>query len=149
LGAGAIERAEASFDVVVTSCTYGNRMADLYDGRDGTRRNTYRVALGHALHNDNSGGMQWGDAYREFHKTAWQEVYRVLKPRGMFYLNVSDHIRDGAVVRVAEWHHDTAIEFGFKLYELNEVPTPRNRAGANGNLRVEHEVIYTFFKAGA
>jgi len=74
--------AKASFDVVVTSCTYGNRMADLYDGHDGSRRNTYRIALGCELHPDNSGGMQWGDAYREFHKTAWAEVYRVLKPRG-------------------------------------------------------------------
>lgn len=60
----ALPYCDASFDWVCTSPTYGNRMADHHNARDGSRRNTYRHALGRPLHRDNSGAMQWGDEYR-------------------------------------------------------------------------------------
>src|SRR5207302_7210410 len=46
--------ADAVFDVICTSPTYGNRMADHHDAKDDSRRNTYRHALGRPLHADNS-----------------------------------------------------------------------------------------------
>lgn len=51
---------DGSFDCVIVSCTYGNRMADHHDAKDGSHRNTYTHALGRNLHPDNSGKLQWG-----------------------------------------------------------------------------------------
>src|SRR5690606_19530624 len=62
-----------TFDAICTSPTYANRMADHHEARDASRRNTYRHALGRPLHPDNAGAMQWGEAYRQLHITAWTE----------------------------------------------------------------------------
>ncbi len=64
------------FDAIATSPTYGNRMADHHNAKDGSRRTTYRHLLGHELHEDNSGRMQWGEQYRVFHAAAWKEADR-------------------------------------------------------------------------
>jgi tRNA G10 N-methylase Trm11 len=107
--------AAETFDAVFTSCTYGNHMADHHNARDGSKRNTYRHTLGHELHPDNSGQLQWGEQYRLFHEIAWMEVWRLLKPSGMFLLNISDHIRKGVVVPVSEWHESTVVNIGFTI----------------------------------
>jgi tRNA G10 N-methylase Trm11 len=87
--------ADAIFDAICTSPTYGNRMADHHHARDVSRRITYRHTLGRHLHHDNSGAMHWGDEYRRFHDRAWRQAARVLKPGGLFVLNVKDHVRAG------------------------------------------------------
>lgn len=94
----------ASFDAIATSPTYGNRMADHHDAYDPQTRHTYRHDLGRELDHDNSGAMQWGDDYRAFHRTAWSEAVRVLRPGGRFVLNIKDHIRGGKWQDVAGWH---------------------------------------------
>ena len=132
------------FDAVATSPTYGNRMADHHDAKDGSKRHTYRHTLGRPLTKGNTGGMQWGDEYKNVHMRVWREVARVLRPGGVFILNVSDHIRKGEVVQVAEWHRSVICVMGFTLVSTIQMPTPRQRHGANGHLRVDHEVIYTF-----
>ena len=48
------------FDAIVTSPTYGNRMADHHNAKDGSKRNTYTHYIGHQLHDGNTGKMQWG-----------------------------------------------------------------------------------------
>ncbi len=155
------------FDLVVTSPSYANRMADHHEAREkckicnGTgiygalvcekcdgkgrrtyKRNTYRHVLGRPLTEGNSGMMQWGDEYRALHEQVWQEVARVLKPGGLFILNVSDHIRKKRVVQVAQWHLDTCLALGFEHDHSIEVKTPRNRYGENRDLRVDHEMIF-------
>lgn len=138
---------EESFDAIVTSPTYGNRMADHHDAKDGSERNTYKHKLGRDLHPHNSGQFQWGQKYRGFHQAAWEEVWRTLKPGGLFVLNVSDHIRKGVVQPVAKWHRDTILEsFDCKLENEFTVNTPRNGFGQNGSVRVEHEFVYTIRK---
>jgi len=162
---------------VVTSCTYGNRMADHHEAKDpckecggdggfeesygagiterwvckkceGTglsRRNTYRHALGRPLHEQNSGQMQWGDEYREFHVTAWKEVKRVLNDQhGEFFLNVSNHIRKSVEINVIDFHRGALLGLGFKYQGRMRIPTRRQRQGANGDLRVEDESILIF-----
>ena len=52
------------FDAVCTSPTYGNRMADHFESKDGSKRATYRHALGRKLSGNNSGRMQWGKKYK-------------------------------------------------------------------------------------
>lgn len=135
------------FTAVVTSPTYGNRMADHHEARDASRRNTYRHVLGRRLHPANSGQLQWGFNYKHFHILAWWEVWRVLMCEGIFVLNVSDHIRDGKVQNVADWHLSLLTTFfGFELERDIRVETPRQRRGANGHLRVDHERVFVLRK---
>ncbi len=135
-----------SIGAVVTSPAYGNRMADHHEAKDDSRRNTYRHAIGHPLHPANSGQMQWGDSYRAFHLTAWLEVFRVLRPGGMFILNVKDFIRKSQVQPVCEWHLRTVSDVGFQPIAHERVPCPGQRMGANANLRVDYELLYRSVK---
>lgn len=125
---------------------YGNRMADHHNAKDGSRRNTYRHCLGEPLHPNNSGQLQWGEAYRTFHLQAWAECYRVLRHGGRFVLNVKDHIRKGQRIEVSAWHIDALDATGFEFVEYHEVETPGQRHGANGNLRVSYEYVFVFEK---
>ena len=83
---------DESFDAVVTSPTYGNRFADKHNAKDGSIRRSYTHDLGRTLHAENSGSMQWGQAYRDLHVKAWAECFRVVRPGGLFVLNISDHV---------------------------------------------------------
>ena len=61
------------FDAVCTSPTYGNRMADSFIDHKPEKqykRNTYTHCLGRKLSENNSGGMQFGEKYKELHKKA-------------------------------------------------------------------------------
>lgn len=136
--------ADGAFDAICTSPTYGNRMADHHNARDGSRRVTYRHCLGRPLTRGNTGEMQWGEAYRRKHLAIWRECLRVLRTGGTFILNVSNHIRRGQVVHVAEWHRDALRVLGLSLVREFRVPTPRMRFGANHDLRVAFEYVYVF-----
>ncbi len=135
----------ASFDAICTSPTFGNRMADHHDAKDASTRRSYRHDLGRALHPHNSGKLQWGDAYRDFHERAWKEVSRVLRPKGIFVLNIKDHFRNKKREFVAGWHVTTMCRLGFTLREHEEVDTPAMRAGENSDARVP-EQVYAFTK---
>lgn len=137
-----------SVDRIVTSPTYGNRMADHHDAKDGSVRNTYKHTLGRDLADNNSGQMQWGDEYRQFHRLAWAEAVAALKPGGHFTINIKNHIRNGKVQRVVEWHIETLMhEFGLHMYALDVVPTKGLASGANDSVRTTHEYVMTFEKA--
>ena len=134
-----------SFDAIVTSPCYGNRMADHHDAKDGSRRHTYRHALSRPLHDNNSGQMQWGRKYREFHFKAWREASRVCSDR--MIVNVSDHIRGGERMCVTAWHTAAIMGCGWELVDEVFVETPRMRAGANAHLRIGYESILVFDRA--
>jgi tRNA G10 N-methylase Trm11 len=136
--------ADDSFDAICTSPTYGNRMADSFIDHQPEKkyqRNTYTHKLGRKLHKNNSGGMQFGDKYKELHKKAWSECSRVLKPNGKLVLNISNHIRDKEEVDVTAWHIDALQRLGFSLVDHRKIKTRRNKFGANGTARVAHESI--------
>ena len=141
-----------SFDAVVTSCSYGNRMADAYAGDPkGSRRVTYRIHLGRPLTEGSGAGLQWrdgrgGDAYRALHEQVWAECFAVLKPGGKLFLNVSDHIRDGRVQHVVDWHFGALERAGFKVDAKHRVETQRMRMGANGDKRVNAEAVLVAVK---
>lgn len=135
-----------SVAAVVTSPTYGNRMADHHEAKDDSRRNTYRHAIERPLHPANSGAMQWGDEYRWLHVQVWWEACRVLRPWGVLIVNVKDHIRKGERQEVATWHRDVLTECGLLLTDARQIPCPGNRQGQNGALRVDHEMLYRFIK---
>ncbi len=128
----ALSFGDGDFDAVVTSPTYGNRLADSHNAKDGSLRRSYTHDLGRKLSGDNSGSMHWGDEYREFHHRAWTEAARVLRPGGRLVLNISDHIRKGRRQYVSSWHVETLISLGLALVDRHawrphgsgRVPTP-------------------------
>jgi tRNA G10 N-methylase Trm11 len=153
-----------TFDAILTSPAYGNRMADKHDAKDSckrcdgsgvvgasecktckgtglSRRNTYRHRLGRPLSENNGGGLQWGVEYRDLHREVWDASIRVLRPGGVFVVNCSNHIRLGLVIDVCAWHRDILLELGLSLVEVIEVETRRQRHGANHHLRVAGEQI--------
>lgn len=136
---------DASFDAVVTSPTYGNRMADHHKAKDASRRNTYTHRLGRELNPNNTGRMQWGKTYRLQHFLIWEEVRRVLRPGGRFVLNVKDHIRKGKVVPVTRFHRLLLILMGFELISEVRIKTPGLRHGENNKARIDYESVLVFW----
>lgn len=125
------------FEAICTSPSYGNRLADTYT--DHTRRITYTSYLGRALTDDNSGAMQWGKKYREFHEAAWFEASRVAS--SVFVLNCKNHIRKGEVQLVTEWHLGCLQDLGWRLKQIVPIVTPGHRDGENHDARVEYETV--------
>ena len=139
----ALDFPDGHFDAVVTSPTYGNRLADSHDASDPERRRSYTHDLGRKLNDDNSGSLQWGDEYREFHRQAWREARRVIRPGGRLVLNVKDHVRAGVVQQVSAWHLNSLIvETELDLVEVHVVGTPSLRGVANAAARVDHEYVF-------
>jgi len=141
-----LQFANCEFDAICTSPTYGNRMADCHNAKDGSSRNTYTHKLGRVLNENNTGKMQWGEKYRDLHINAWGECFRVLKEDGIFILNFKNHIRKGKEVDVFSWHVKTLIEIGFCLNLVRQVETNGNGFGQNGKLRTGFEFVAQFIK---
>jgi hypothetical protein len=135
------------FSAIATSCCYANRMADSHKAKDASKRITYTHTLGRALTDGNAGSMQWGEAYRDFHRGAWATVVPLLKPQGIFVLNISDHLRTvkrgGPQLRmpVEAWHLSALSDLGLHLIEARRVTTRRQGFGANGKARVDGELV--------
>ena len=110
-------------DAIVTSPTYGNRMADHHEARDSSERNTYRHRLGRPLSPGNSGQLQWGITYRLWHAIAWEACYELLPPGGRLVVDIKDHIRGGERQGVAGWHAGCLTRTGFRLADLTTVST--------------------------
>lgn len=138
-----------SFDAIVTSPCYGNRLADSHDASDPELRRSYTHDLGRPLHADNAGSLHWrdggrgSDLYRHFHEDAWAESVRVLRPGGIFILNIKDHWRDGLLMPVGNWHAWRLGRFGLDYVTSSSLNTGSLRQGSNGELRsVELILVY-------
>jgi SAM-dependent methyltransferase len=131
-----------TFDGIVTSPCFGNRLADSHNAQDGSLRRSYTHDLGRKLREGNAGVMQWGPEYRVFHRAAWTEVRRVLKPGGRFVLDIKDHQRAGTRQRVVAWHVRTIKALGFTEVHRVEASVQHLRQGEN---RVRYpEYVITF-----
>lgn len=130
-----------SFHVLFTSPTYGNRLADLYDGRDGSKRFTYRLALDRELTKNSSGGLQWGEKYRSFHERFVRATLPCLDDNGLVIINMSNHVRDGVEIHVVEWWVSMLLAEGLRLLGVEPVETPRIGMGANSELRADAEFL--------
>jgi hypothetical protein len=115
---------DKSFDAIVTSPTYGNRLADAGYSATPDRRNSYTFDLGRKLSDENSGGMYWGGRYRTFHETAWAEANRVLRSGGRFVLNIKDHIKLHERQFVTGWHVTHLMQtYGYSLLWCEDLNT--------------------------
>lgn len=137
---------DGTFDAIVTSPTYGNRLADHHNASDPELRRSYTHDLGRELSEENSGDLHWGEAYRDFHARAWTEAVRVLKPGGRFVLNIKDHIRAGSWQDVAGWHVSALHALGLEVFAFRPVVTGHLRQGENAALRADAEMIIGFTK---
>jgi len=143
-----------TFDMVVTSPTYGNRLADHHDAKDPSERRSYTHDLqamtgdrNRKLAPNNTGTMLWTHPqYRSLHRQAWAEVWRVLARDGLFVLNVKDWINRGQVQEVCAWHRETITDIGFDLVAEEQVECPGLRYGTNAEVRVPYEMVYIFAK---
>ena len=129
------------FDAICTSPTYGNRMADHHNAKDGSKRNTYTHCIGHQLNDGNTGKMHYGEKYKEKHKRIYQNICRMLKKDGIFILNVKNFIKKGKEIDVTQFHIDLLGEFGLIVDGCIQIPVNSNGFGANGKIRVDHEWI--------
>lgn len=134
-----------TFDAIVVSPTYGNRMADHHNARDASLRRSYFHDKGSALHPNNSGQMYWGDRYRELHEAAWYQCSNVIPTGGLFILNIKNHIKRGVEQKVRQWHLKALRQVGFKRLESIPVTTPSMKAGENRDLRLT-EYVYVLRK---
>lgn len=139
--------ANGTFGLIVTSPVYGNRASDHHDAKDESTRHTYRHYLGRKLHPENSGQLQWGPAYRQFHYRAWKESARVLADDGLFVINCSDHVRGDQRQNVMAWHEECMGFLGFELIRKVAVKTPRLRHGQNHRTRMPREYVLVFAAA--
>ena len=138
-----------SVDAIITSPTYGNRMADHFESKDNSKRYTYKHGLGKPLHTENTGRMHFGDKYCEKHRRIYRNLNNLLTPGGLFIINVSDFIRKKTeIVPVNDFHHSTLTEIGYDLLNVSYVKTHRMKNGQNGQDRVSSEAILTFRKSG-
>lgn len=131
-----------TFDACVTSPSFGNRMADNFDAKDGSRRHTYRHYLGRPIEGESSAVLQWGKKYRAFHVNAWAEVTEVVER--FFILNIKDHIRAGRRQPVTQWHIDCLHSLGWEMVEHRRIEAPGQRHGENHALRVPDESMILF-----
>lgn len=96
----------------------------------------------------NAGAMAWGDEYRELHVAAWREVRRVLRPGGLFVLNIKNHVKNGRAVKVAQWHRQAVLDLGLEELWRWDVPLDGYGFGQNRGARVTSEQVYVFAKPG-
>lgn len=135
----ALEWGGSTFHALVTSPTYGNRMADCHEARDDSTRITYRHKLRRMPSEGSSAVLQWGPTYRRFHERAWAEALRVLEGNALVVVNVANHIRDGIEQRVVEFHMNAWLQLGATIEEVVKIATPKMGFGANGDLRTDGE----------
>lgn len=140
---------DGTFDVVATSPTYGNRLADSHEAADPERRRSYTHDLGRHLTDGNTGEMQWGPLYQEAHVAIWTEVRRVMAPGGWLLLNIKDHIRNGEQQPVSHWHTAALVALGFTFWPgySSGVATQHLRQGANAGQRAGQELVLVFRRA--
>lgn len=137
---------DKSWDAIITSPCFGNRLADNHNAQDPSKRITYRHVLGRKPDPKSSATMQWNKKYRDFHEKVWAEGVRILKPNGLFVLDISDHIRKGQIQPVTAWHLRTLLDLNLHVKDIQNVPTHRMGFGANRDLRVPFEHVITLSK---
>jgi len=126
---------------VVTSPTWGNRMADTYmggsdemAGREPSKRSrrTYPIALGYVPDvKESTCALQWGDDYRLLHERHLRHMAGLLRPGGVLVIDIADHQRGKRRQRVTDWWEKWMRMWVGPVEERHCVEAPRWTFGAN------------------
>lgn len=138
-----------SFDAVLTSPTYGNRMADDFEAKEGSSRITYRHKLGRKLSPNTTSNLHFGrrnEKYENLHLAIWGVCVDALKENGVFILNCKDFIANGEIQEVTKWHQTVLESQGLKCIAEEKVPSRGMRFGANRDKRIDYEWVLAFEK---
>lgn len=131
-----------TFDVIAGSPPYGNRFSDHHDARDGSTRRSYAHDLGRQLTANNSGELPWGRRYFSWMARLYRALPNVLADGGLVLWNVSDFVKDKAVVPAVTWHRGALYGAGFfEAHPPRLVETARMGYGAHREARAPSEVI--------
>lgn len=133
-----------NYNVIITSPTYGNRMADNFKASNPQGRITYTHYLGRTLTDGNTGKMHFGKKYQDKHVACFKNLLHLLPKSGKVIINISDFIKQGQIIQVVDWYVEMMESLGMELIDDIPVHTPRMRYGANNNVRVEEEHILIF-----
>lgn len=141
--------------VIFTSPAYPNGMSDSWKMSDGSRRYTYRAAIGEIegedrqLHDNNQGryGYRGSPRHSKSAKRAayWRiarDAVRCWKSARLVLLNVSDFKHSNGHIEplVQDWR-DLLTEFDWTRQTVVPVATKRMRNGANADQRVDIECV--------
>lgn len=126
--------------IVVTSPTYNNGVNDHFQPKDTSRRLTYRVRAGHALHENNT-GRHSGRGSKRGEAEYWRITRDVVKCwPDTCLVNVKDSVRGDDVYPLVQMWTDLLIGFGYTVTRV-DVACPGWRFGTNHAARLETEAI--------
>ena len=134
--------ADDSVDIVFTSPTYGNRLADHHVPKDESVRHSYAFYLGRMPSKGSSCTLPWGKAYRDFHELWMREMLRVLGGDCLLVINMKNHMRDFAEQRVVEFFINAACLRGCTVERVDPIGTPHLGHGANAEARCVEKLIW-------
>jgi hypothetical protein len=144
-----------SFDVAITSPTYGNGMNDYFEAKDYSRRNTYIHRIREFLpeyrlaetntgrYSYRGGRRKWG-RYLDLHTQIYAEVHRVLKGGSSFIVNTKGFISGNELVDLTNVHDELLRGVGFETGTRTRVVTPGLPQGENWEAREVFESIVTY-----
>jgi len=153
-------------NAVITSCDYGNRMADQYLGTPEERRRRaetgelprrrgYAISLGRKVSPGSTARFKFGPEYKAAHTRIFTAVTDVCLPDSKLALNVSDFFvtnapgEDPQRAYVVSFWVELIASLGWVVERLIPVGTRRFRDGANSDLRVDAETIVVAQLKGA
>lgn len=139
--------ADGSVDGAATSPAYPNGVSDAFRSNEGSKRHTYIHRLREWLGDDyelqpgNAGGMNPRrspkalEAFYDVHRAVWAEVYRVLRPNGIFVVNTKDPVK----VPFREHTEAQLVAAGFEVVEVIQVPVRGLNHGRNAEKKYSFE----------
>lgn len=130
-------------DVIATSPTYANRLADKYlPELDANDRLTYVCRLGRQPTEGSSCTMTFGSEYCDLHRTVWTKAVAMLVEGGLFLLNCKDHYTDTDIrVAVTGWHVRTLNELGLEVADIEVMSTTGDTSRANTKRGPEFVIV--------
>lgn len=135
--------ADRTFDAVVVSPDYGNRMADHHKARDGSTRHTYTHYArnqGWELRPETTCREHWGKRYWLNGAAIAREMERVLAWDGVMVVNVKNFTRRGEQVDVVGWWTKVVSRLVGDV-QVKWVETPGLRHGQNHQVRDAREAL--------
>lgn len=139
---GDAKEVKGTWDCIVTSPPYGNRMADNFKaGKPDSMRRRYAGDLGRTPSEGSTCCLHFGRGYEELMKEIVVAFTINIEHKRIVW-NTSNFIRQFKEVDVLSFYKELFIDLGYILVAHEQVETKRQKGvGANTHLRVKYEDI--------